>query len=66
MLTHNGKITYILVFEQRIAGNIYNSKKILSSFVGENIIKIKEEFLGEISLAPSPQLEGQINKIIND
>jgi hypothetical protein len=57
---------YILIFGQRTVGNIDNSTKIVSSIVGNNLVKIEEEFLEEISLAPSQQLEGQINKIIND
>jgi predicted peroxiredoxin len=57
---------YILVFGQRTVGNVDNSTKIVSSIVGNNLIKIEEEFLEEISLAPSQQLEEQINKIIND
>src|SRR5215212_1485631 len=58
--------TYILVFGQRTVGNIDNSTKIVSSIVGNNSAKIQEEFLEEISLAPSQQLEEQINKIVND
>lgn len=58
--------TYILVFGQRTVGNIDNSTKIVSSVVGNNTIKIQEEFLEEISLAPSQQLEEQINMIVND
>jgi hypothetical protein len=58
--------TYILVFGQRTVGNIDNSTKIVSSIVGNNSAKIQEEFLEEISLAPSQKLEEQINKIVND
>src|ERR671911_2688542 len=58
--------SYVLIFGQRIVGNIDNSTKIVSSIVGNNLIKIEEEFLEEISLAPSQQLEEQINKIVND
>jgi hypothetical protein len=58
--------TYILIFGQRTIGNIDNSTKIVSSIVGHNLTKIQEEFLEEISLAPSQQLEEQINKIVND
>lgn len=58
--------TYILIFGQRTVGNIDNSTKIVSSIVGNNSAKIQEEFLEEISLAPSQQLEEQINNIIND
>ena len=53
--------TYILVSGQRTVGNIDNSTKIVSSIVGNNSAKIQEEFLEEISLAPSQQLEEQIN-----
>ena len=45
--------TYILIFGQRTIGNVDNSTKIVSSILGHNIIKIEEEFLEEISLAPS-------------
>jgi len=60
------KKTYVLIFGQRIVGNVDNFTKIVSSIVGENLVKIEEELLEEISLAPSQQLEEQINKIIND
>ena len=62
----NIKKNYILIFGQRTVGNIDNSTKIVSSIVGQNLIKIKEEFLEEISLAPSQQLEDQVEKVIND
>ena len=62
----NIKKNYILIFGQRTVGNIDNSTKIVSSIVGHNIIKIEEEFLEEISLAPSQQLEDQVEKVIND
>jgi hypothetical protein len=58
--------TYILIFGQRTVGNIDNSTKIASSIVGNNPLKIEEEFLEEISLAPSQQLQEQINKIVDD
>jgi hypothetical protein len=58
--------TYILIFGQRTIGNIDNSTKIVSSIVGNDSVKKEEEFLEEISLAPSQQLEEQINKIVND
>ena len=58
--------TYILVFGQRTVGNVDNSTKIVSSLVGQNLIKIEEEFLEEISLTPSQQLEEQVQKVIND
>ena len=57
---------YILIFGHRIIGNVDNSTKIVSSIVGHNSVKIQEEFLEEISLAPSQQLEEQIEKIVND
>jgi len=60
------KKTYVLIFGQRIVGNVDNFTKIVSSIVGENLVKIEEELLEEISMAPSQQLEEQINKIIND
>ncbi len=56
--------SYILIFEQRNIGNIDNSTKIVSSIVGHNIVKIAEEFVEEISLAPSQQLEEQVEGII--
>lgn len=56
--------SYILIFEQRNIGNIDNSTKIVSSIVGHNIVKIAEEFVEEISLAPSQQLEEQVGEII--
>ena len=58
--------TYILIFGQRTIGNVDNSTKIVSSIVDHNLIKIEEEFLEEISLAPSQQLEIQVEKVIND
>ena len=61
-----GNKNYILIFGHRIVGNIDNSTKIVSSIVGHNSVKIEEEFLEEISLAPSQQLEEQIEKIVND
>jgi hypothetical protein len=52
------KKSYVLIFGQRtVVVNIDNSTKIVSSIVGNNLIKIEEEFLEEISLAPSQQLE---------
>ena len=58
--------TYILVFGHRTVGNIDNSTKIVSSIVGNNSAKIQEEFVEEISLAPSQELEEQISGIVND
>jgi hypothetical protein len=62
----DGNKNYILVFGQRTVGNVDNSTKIVSSIVGHNSIKIQEEFLEEISLAPSQQLEEQIEKLVID
>jgi hypothetical protein len=62
----SGEKSYILIFGQRTIGNIDNSTKIVSSIVGHSIVKINEEFLEEISLAPTQQLENQVNKIIQD
>jgi hypothetical protein len=62
----NVEKSYILIFGQRTIGNIDNSTKIVSSIVGHNIIKINEEFLEEISLVPTQQLENQVDKIIQD
>jgi uncharacterized protein (UPF0333 family) len=57
---------YLLIFGHRILGNVDNSTKIVSSIIGHSSVKIQEEFLEEISLAPSQQLEEQIEKIVND
>src|ERR671921_548793 len=62
----SGENSYILIFGQRTIGNIDNSTKIVSSIVGNNITKITEEFLEEISLSPTQQLENQVNKLIKD
>ena len=56
--------SYILIFEQRNIGNIDNSTKIVSSIIGQNIVKIAEEFVEEITLSPSQQLEEQVEEII--
>ena len=56
------KKSYVLILDKEQD----NSTKIVSSIVGNNLVKIEEEFLEEISLAPSQQLEEQINKIVND
>jgi hypothetical protein len=64
--TNSGEKSYILIFGQRTIGNIDNSTKIVSSIVGHNIVKITEEFIEEISLAPTQQLENQVDKIIKD
>lgn len=63
---NEGNKNYVLIFGHRIIGNIDNSTKIVSSIIGHNSVKIQEEFLEEISLAPSQQLEEQIEKIVND
>ncbi len=55
-----------MIFGQRTIGNIDNSTKIVSLIVGHNIDKIAEEFVEEISLAPTQQLEEQIDRVIND
>ena len=53
------KKSYVLIFGQRtvvvvvVVVNIDNSTKIVSSIVSNNLVKIEEEFLEEISLAPS-------------
>jgi len=47
------KKSYVLIFGQRTVVNIDNSTKIVSSIVGNNLVKIEEEFLEEISLTPS-------------
>ena len=55
---------HISSFEQRNIGNIDNSTKIVSSIIGHTIAKIAEEFFKDISLAPSQQLEEQVEDII--
>ena len=62
----NIKKDYILIFGQRTVGNIDNSTKIVSSIVGQNLNKIEEEFVEEISLSPSQQLVDQVEKVMND
>ncbi len=57
---------YVLLFEQNKIGNIDNSTKIVSAIVGNNLIKIEEELLEEISLAPSQQLKEQMSEIIKN
>ena len=54
---NEGNKNYVIIFGHRIIGNIDNSTKIVSSIVGHNSVKIQEEFLEEISLAPSQQLK---------
>ena len=60
------KKNYVMIFGQRTVGNIDNSTKIVSSIVGQNLNKIEEEFVEEISLSPSQQLEDQVEKVMND
>jgi hypothetical protein len=43
------KKSYVLILDKEQD----NSTKIVSSIVGNNLVKIEEEFLEEISLAPS-------------
>ena len=57
---------YVILFEPNKIGNIDNSTKIISSVVGTDLIKIEEELLEEMSLAPSQELEEQVNEIINN
>ncbi|MDX1372616.1 MAG: hypothetical protein R3321_09095 [Nitrososphaeraceae archaeon] len=54
------KRKYVLIFEQNKVGNIDNSTKIVSAIIGDNLIKIEEELLEELSLAPSQQLEQDV------
>jgi hypothetical protein len=57
---------YVLLFEQNKVGNIDNSTKIVSAIVGQNLIKIEEELMEELSLAPSQELEQQVSEIISN
>ncbi len=57
---------YVLLFEQNKVGNIDNSTKIVSAIVGHNLIKIEEELMEELSLAPSQKLEEQVGQIISN
>ena len=61
-----GEKLYVLLFEQNKIGNIDNSTKLVSAIVGNNITKIQEELLEEISLAPYKELEEQVSQIINN
>lgn len=61
-----GEKLYVLLFEQNKIGNIDNSTKLVSAIVGNNLTKIQEELLEEISLAPSKELEEQVSQIINN
>jgi hypothetical protein len=60
------QLTYVLIFNYRTIGNIDNETKIVSSIVGTNPDKIREEFVEEISLQPSVKLKQEINSIINE
>jgi hypothetical protein len=57
---------YILIFGHRNIGNLDNTTNYVTSITGHNLVILKDEFLEEISLAPSQQLEEQIEKIVND
>ena len=61
-----GEKLYVLLFQQNKIGNIDNSTKLVSAIVGNNLTKIQEELLEEISLAPSKELEEQVSQIINN
>ena len=67
-ILNSGEKLYVLLFEQNKIGNIDNSTKIVSTIVGNNLIKIEQELLEELSLAPSPsqELEEQISEIIDN
>ena len=54
------QLTYVLIFNYRTIGNIDNETKIVSSIVGTNPDKIREEFVEEISLQPSVKLKQEI------
>ena len=60
------QLTYVLIFNYRTIGNIDNETKIVSSIVGTNPDKIREEFVEEISLEPSVKLKQEIDSIINE
>jgi hypothetical protein len=64
--TFGTQLTYILIFDYRTIGNIDNETKIVSSIVGTNPDKIREEFVEEISLQPSVKLKQEIDSIINE
>ena len=50
--------SYVLIFEPRNIGNIDNSTKIVSSIVGNNIAKIADEFVEEISFSSVSAIRG--------
>jgi hypothetical protein len=60
------QLTYVLIFNYRTIGNVDNETKIVSSIVGTNLDKIREEFIEEISLQPSVKLKQEIDSIINE
>jgi len=60
------QLTYVLIFNYRTIGNVDNETKIVSSIVGTNPDKIREEFVEEISLQPSVKLKQEIDSIINE
>jgi hypothetical protein len=60
------QLTYVLIFNYRTIGNIDNETKIVSSIVGTNPDKIREEFVEEISLEPSVKLKQEIDSIIDE
>jgi hypothetical protein len=60
------QLTYVLIFNYRTIGNIDNETKIVSSIVGTNPDKIREEFVEEISLQPSVKLKQEIDSIIDE
>jgi hypothetical protein len=64
--TFGTQLTYILIFNYRTIGNIDNETKIVSSIVGTNLDKIREEFVEEISLQPSIKLKQEIDSVINE
>ncbi|MGD1835395.1 MAG: hypothetical protein ACPKQO_06710 [Nitrososphaeraceae archaeon] len=57
---------YVLLFQQNKISNIDNSTETVSAIVGHNLVKIEEELLEEMSLAPSQQLEEQVREIITN
>lgn len=57
---------YILVFGQRIMGNLDNSTNYVTAIAGKNLDLLKREFVEELSLTPSQQLQEQVDKIVND
>ena len=64
--TSGTQLTYVLIFNYRTIGNIDNETRIVSSIVGTNPDKIREEFVEEISLQPPIKLKQEIDSIINE